>query len=385
MIMYKNFNYYLLSFMLLFVWNCASGPSSIEFTSAKTKARSERNLKDAETYALKAIENPIHANDAQVPYFLAMEIYKQQKKWDLVYNMLEEAMNRDPNAMLERRFVHKEKVITQMSDAIDIFYKNELWYIMFNDAITAVNNEDKSKAIELLLLSIKLDSLNVKSYVLLSKVYKLNNQSELSLEAIDQALKFDSLNSEQKAELYLVKAEIYKENDDYNNAIKYSELAYNQTNSIYAIIELLSLNLLAEEFFKAIEWGNIVYEELYQVDQAFVPNVIFNIGLAYRYVATYHYDLGVNIIDRLNNNEQVSRSELEDCKNNFDIALEHFDLSRDYFLESHDEQMSDVEDEYDTDASIRADQTKDYMKQIKKTLLPFIEKEITNLNIGILE
>ena len=66
------FSYILIA---LFLTNCASGPSSVEFTSAKTKARSERNLKDAENYALQALSLEAHAQDAQVPYFLATEIY----------------------------------------------------------------------------------------------------------------------------------------------------------------------------------------------------------------------------------------------------------------------------------------------------------------------
>ena len=378
--MYKFFNYCLFSFILVFVWNCASGPSSIEFTSAKTKARSERNLKDAEMYALQALDSPVHAADARVPYFLATEIYKPQKKWDLVYKMLEEEKSRDPEATLETTVVYKYKVITQMSDAIENYYKNELWYIMYNDAVTAADT-DRKKAVDLLLLIIKLDSKNVKSYILLSKIYKLNNQIDSSLEYIDQALKFDSLDSEQKAELYLVKGDIYRETKDYDNAIKFNELAYAETKSTYALIELLNLNLLSEDFLEAKQWGDVAYEELYSVDPAFIPSVLFNIGLAYRYVATTYYDLGVNVIDKLNENKDVSRSELEDCKDNFEVALEHFDLSRDYFLESHDEEIGDADAEWQTDALLRADQTKDYMKQIKKTLLPFIENQISNLRV----
>ena len=45
---------------------------------------------------------------------------------------------------------------------------------------------------------------------------------ESSLEYISQALKFDSLDSEQKAELYLVKGDIYRETKDYDNAIKFN-------------------------------------------------------------------------------------------------------------------------------------------------------------------
>ena len=79
------FSYILIA---LFLTNCASGPSSVEFTSAKTKARSERNLKEAEKYALQAMEIEIHQNDAEVPYFIATEIYKPQKKWELYFFLM---------------------------------------------------------------------------------------------------------------------------------------------------------------------------------------------------------------------------------------------------------------------------------------------------------
>ena len=87
------------------------------------------------------------------------------------------------------------------------------------------------------------------------------------------------------------------------------------------------------------------------------------------------------MIDKLNENKDVSRSELEDCKDTLNVAWQHFDLSRDYLLESHDEEIGDAEEEWQTDALLRADQTKDYMKQIKKTLLPFIENQISNLRV----
>ena len=268
-----------------------------------------------------------------------------------------------------------------MSDAIDSFYKNELWYIMYNNAISAININDVDTSIELLLLATKIDPTNAKSHIMLSKVYKMENRYELSQQSIENALAFDSLDSEQRAELYLVKAEILKEMNDYDNAIQYNEMAYHETKSIHALIELLNLNLLTEKNFKAIEWAEIVYEEFYLIDEAFKPNVLFNIGLAYRYVATHHYDLGVDVIEQLNNNEDVSITKLKECENNLKIAYEHFELSREYFLESHDEATADEDDPDETDASIRADQTKDYMKQIEKILIPFIEEEKLGINL----
>ena len=51
----------------MIIWNgCASSTSSMEFTTAMTKARSERNLSAAEEWGLKALELPIHATDAEV-------------------------------------------------------------------------------------------------------------------------------------------------------------------------------------------------------------------------------------------------------------------------------------------------------------------------------
>jgi hypothetical protein len=123
--------------IVLFLTNCASGPSSVEFTSAKTKARSERNLKDAELYAIKALSIETHAQDAQVPYFLATEIYKPQKKWDKVIEMFDEAMKREPEAMLLQPLMYDNKPITRMQDQISIYYENELWFILFNQAIKA--------------------------------------------------------------------------------------------------------------------------------------------------------------------------------------------------------------------------------------------------------
>ena len=66
---------------LLFSISCSS--TCMEYRSATTAARSEKNLKRAEEWALKALEssecNP--ENDALAPYFLATEVYLKQKKF----------------------------------------------------------------------------------------------------------------------------------------------------------------------------------------------------------------------------------------------------------------------------------------------------------------
>ena len=74
----------IISLILSIFWSCAgSNATSMEYRSAKTAARSERNLNRAEEWGLKALAMEEHANDASVAFFLATEVYLPQKKYVL--------------------------------------------------------------------------------------------------------------------------------------------------------------------------------------------------------------------------------------------------------------------------------------------------------------
>ena len=186
----------------LFVFSCASGPSSVQFTSAKTKARSERNLKEAEKYALEALVLEAHQQDAQVPYFLATEVYKPQKKWGKVVEMFDEAMKRDPEAMLSQPYQYEGRIITKMQEQITIYYISELWYILYNKAVKDYDeNSTDVEIIELLELAMHVNPNNINTYVLLSKIYDSNEQPDLSKGIINQALNIESITVDEKANL----------------------------------------------------------------------------------------------------------------------------------------------------------------------------------------
>ena len=76
----KKFMILTLILIIILITGCTS--TCMEYRSATTAARSEKNLKRAEEWALKALEssecNP--ENDALAPYFLATEVYLKQKK-----------------------------------------------------------------------------------------------------------------------------------------------------------------------------------------------------------------------------------------------------------------------------------------------------------------
>ena len=68
---------------------------SMEFNSARSYVRIENNLEQGEIWGLKALE--IEPDNAQVPYFLAVEVYRPQKNYDKMGEMFQEALVFEPN------------------------------------------------------------------------------------------------------------------------------------------------------------------------------------------------------------------------------------------------------------------------------------------------
>ena len=367
------FSYILIA---LFLTNCASGPSSVEFTSAKTKARSERNLKDAENYALQALSLEAHAQDAQVPYFLATEIYKPQKNWTKVVEMFDEAMKRDPEAMLLQPLMYNNEPIYKMQDQINIYYKNELWFILFNKAVKIYEDDlTDPEIINLLELAMYVDPNNVKAYILLATTYNINDNLNAAKELIGNALRLESLQVEEKARLCSILAEFYKQENNYSDGIDSYMQAYDFYKSIddtdgvmSSMVGILGLNLLLEDWLKSIQWAEKIYEDFYLVSEENEIDILFNISLAYNNAASSYY----NVAGEVFNSDNPTRAALQESMNNYNIAFEYFDLARDFFME--------LEDMGSENGASMAIQVKDYMDLIEDTQIPFVQKQLDSIN-----
>ncbi|MAM98666.1 MAG: hypothetical protein CMG26_02300 [Candidatus Marinimicrobia bacterium] len=367
------FSYILIA---LFLTNCASGPSSVEFTSAKTKARSERNLKDAENYALQALSLEAHAQDAQVPYFLATEIYKPQKNWTKVVEMFDEAMKRDPEAMLLQPLMYNNEPIYKMQDQINIYYKNELWFILFNKAVKIYEDDlTDPEIINLLELAMYVDPNNVKAYILLATTYNINDNLNAAKELINNALRLESLQVEEKARLCSILAEFYKQENNYSDGIDSYMQAYDFYKSIddtdgvmSSMVGILGLNLLLEDWLKSIQWAEKIYEDFYLVSEENEIDILFNISLAYNNAASSYY----NVAGEVFNSDNPTRAALQESMNNYNIAFEYFDIARDFFME--------LEDMGSENGASMAIQVKDYMDLIEDTQIPFVQKQLDSIN-----
>ena len=110
----------IISLILFMFWSCAgSNATSMEYRSATTAVRSERNFAKGEEYALKALDLEIHANEARVAYFLAVEIYRPRKNWKAMNDMLNLAIQKNSSQTLEKPFrLENGDIIQTISDAV---------------------------------------------------------------------------------------------------------------------------------------------------------------------------------------------------------------------------------------------------------------------------
>ena len=369
----------ILSLCMLFLWNCSTSTvaRSMEFTSAKTSARSEKNLKKAEEFGLKALVMEAHANDASVPYFLAIEIYKPQRKWTKMAEMLDEAMKRNPTQKLDKPIVldknniNKDNVLTTIEQAVGA-YRKELWVNLYNSALSLYEKGNLEQAMEQFHIALDVDPSNIATYIVLAKFNKENGDLEAALNIIGSGLQLESMTPESKTELYLIEAEINKEQENYDGALAIYEKAYNENVSITSILAILEINLVTENYLEAIEWGSRAMENRAKLDRAYFGHLLYNIGLAYRGAGSIYYDKAANIINMINEGEDVGLSLKTEGLNNLKLSKENFSTARDYFLDADVEEMED--------ASPREKQMKAIIKEINYVYIPFFEKYNPTLN-----
>ena len=183
------------------ITGCAS--SCMEYLSATTAARSEKDLKRAEEWGLKALKVPSDKTNALVPYFLATEIYKPQEEWEKMAAMLDEALKRNPEQKLEQKdwFLSvPEEELAKMSNNQKIeavvntikkgvqAHRDEAWTIIFNQAIELLNSKEYDVALKKLNLSLKMDNKRAETYKALIGYYVQNDDIKTAKEYVEKGL-----------------------------------------------------------------------------------------------------------------------------------------------------------------------------------------------------
>ena len=184
--------------ILVLFFGCTS--TSMEFRSAKSAVRAEKNLNKGELWGLKALK--IEKDNALIPYFLATEIYKHQEKWEELAEMLDEAMRRNPEQKLEKpKYLIDSKDITKENIKESIAYtikqgvnayRQELWGNIFNQAVGIMKEDiQDNRVAEKLNFCIRVLPNRVETYAVMVEYYYSNNNLEKAKEYVDKGLNIE--------------------------------------------------------------------------------------------------------------------------------------------------------------------------------------------------
>jgi len=344
--MFKRFRLDRILFMLL-IFAIATGwgsrnATTMEYRSAKTAARSERDLNRAEEFALKALNMEEHSNDASVAFFLATEVYKPKKKWKEMNEMLDLALKINPEQKLKGFSALKSRKKEIVKDAIGM-YKEELWVNIFNSGFSKYDRGKIDGALEDFMLASTILT-KIENYLALADIYLQTDSPEKAIENLNIALEMDPNNFDVLISLanhYYGQSDFEQAMDYYNQAIDGAEDGESKNNVLRM---MLDLNIELKNYDRAFE----IKEELeiaYRDDADFM----YTIGVLYQNLAANLYD-EANDQFNIYRNSSGTIDELVEIYHIFmrsleaaEEAIESFETTESISPEYIDSQISDLE------------------------------------------
>ena len=135
--------------LAILLFSCST--SSVEYRSATTALRNDRDYNKAEEFAIKALE--INPEDALPAYFLAMEVYgaknspiKNYKKSAFYFKeaIAIDMIDGKDQKLEESKVIEIDggyKELTTIKEAIEYYFPS-IWSELFNEGIQAKNKGD---------------------------------------------------------------------------------------------------------------------------------------------------------------------------------------------------------------------------------------------------
>jgi len=336
----------LLSIHFFILFNgCA--PGCMEYRSATTAARSEKDLKRAEEWGLKALGSPAcnPSTDAWTPYFLGTEVYLQQKKYAQMAEMLTLAEQRNPDQPLEKPFKLGDTPVETTREGVEAFRDQE-WTKVYNKAVDYIKKDKIDKAKKKIEIAILIHPKKGENYSTLATIYIENENIDAALETANRGLGADYTNSL----LYQIKADLLLHGDSLlasdpkllNLALKKAE------ESLLKAIEysddpgpimrkLLFVYIDMGDNQRAIDYSNELLDK-YPND----ADLYYNVGVLFQRLTVQMFDPTRKLF--LSTTEESSPKTIRNVYNSFVTTRKYAYNSKDYFL-----QASDLESNVDLD------------------------------------
>ncbi len=357
------------------LWSCAgSNATSMEYRSATTAVRSERNFTKGEEYALKALDLEIHQNEARVAYFLAVEIYRPRKDWVKMNDMLSLAMKKNPGENLERPMrLDNGKVLKTISDAVPI-YKEEIWMNSFNKTVSLVDVQKFEEALKEINFAKsileKADNYLTSTLINLQLAQDSDSSGEkyekAAKENLNKALELDS-NNYRALQIY---GDLEFQVQNFELAREYYQKALDNTKNIDNISELkqslIYIHVELEEYDEAIILSDEVLAS--NPDNA---DIYFNVGVIYQRLGNTFYENMVDQYKKLTSSDNMSGEKIKNIYNDCKETLKMVNLAKDYFM---DASMLEIDDSTVGQTESAINDMKRLRKNIKDVYLLSIEK-----------
>ena len=352
----------------LFLLNgCAS--TCMEYRSATTAARSEKNLKRAEEWGLKALESPecSPSMDGQAPYFLATEVYLKQKKYKKMAEMLNLAAERNPDQPLESPFKLGDTPIKTIGEGVQA-YRDQEWAKIYNRTVDLIQKEKIEKAKEQIEIAILLHPMKSENYSTLAAIYIQDNNIEAALKSADRGLAANNESSilyQLKADILTQSKDYIKAKDNYLKSIEYSD----DPGPIRR--KLLFVYIDLGENQRAIDESNNLLDT-YPDDS----DLYYNVGVLYQRLTLEIFDPAREQF--LETTSTSNPESITQIYSDFKTSRQYAYNARDYFL-----QASDVELEGNLSTKDAVSEMKTLMKQIDNIFIPSIRETAREAGIEL--
>ena len=301
-----------------------TGCRSPEFTSALMYVN-ENNLVKAEEFFKKALI--IEPENALVPYLYARDILMPEERWDEMTEMFDRANTINPDTPLEKPIIIDGNVYSTVSEGAEA-YREQEWGKIFNKAVELYDNKQKSEAIELLNLAIKVYPKKGNTYATLSSLYIENNDLSLAEKTANAGLKQDSEN----LDILQVSADIAQKKGNLEQAVSFMEKALSLADEKGKLLrKLIYIFIDMGDFETAIEYSMRAIRE-YPND----PDIYYNVGVLYQKMAIELFEPARTRFVEESNKDNWDKDIMNEIYEDFTKARSLCVDAKDYFLDSAD-------------------------------------------------
>ena len=339
----------------------------MEYASATVAARQEKNLKRAEEWGLKALKSPAcnPSSDALSPYFLAKEVYREQKNYTKMAEMLTIAEQRNPDQLIEDGYIYGDKNIENIRDAVWAIRDND-WKIVYNNAVNSYSEGNLSQALEQIKVAEIIFPIKTENYSTPAIWYFESNDKDMAIKTIDRGLQMDH----NDAMLLQFKADIFVQNNELKSAKELYLKAIASSEDPGPIkIKLLNIYIELGENEMAIDFSD---ELLYQYPDD--SDIYYNVGVVYQRLASGIYDSNLNQFNTMD----LTPEDLLNLYKSYKQVREYAYNARDSFL-----QASDLEMEENNSTLKAAQEMKKMMKNVDDIFIPSIKKRARSADIEL--